>query len=69
MEELSRWGSRRSSRGADEREEKGGAKGMWQKKVAAAEIVGGTKKMENKYEKEEDIFLWERYFFREKIFF
>ena len=39
MEELSGGGSRRPSRGADEREEK----------VAAAEIVGRTKKRENIY--------------------
>ena len=44
MEELSGGGSRRPSRGADERE-----------KVAAVEIVGRTKKRENRYEKEEDI--------------
>ena len=45
MEELSGGGSRRPSRDADERE----------KKVAAVEIVGRTKKRENKYEKKEDI--------------
>ena len=68
MEELSEGGSRRPSRGVDEREEK----------VAAAEIVGRTKKMENRYEKEEDIcfseedicfsekdiFFWKIYFLR-----
>ena len=44
MEELFGGGSHRPSRGADERE-----------KVAAVEIVGRTKKRENRYEKEEDI--------------
>ena len=44
MEELFGGGSRRPSRGADESE-----------KVAAAKIVGRTKKRENRYEKEEDI--------------
>ena len=55
MEELFGRGSRRPSRGAGEREEKGVAKGVWQKKVAATEIVGRTKKRENRYEKK-DIF-------------
>ena len=43
MEELSRRGSRRPSRGADEREEKVAAKEVRQKKVVAAEIVGKGK--------------------------
>ena len=73
MEELSGGGSHRPSRGADERE-----------KVAAAKIVGRTKKRENRYENEEDIcfsekdicfskkkifFRRKRYFFREKDIF
>ena len=47
------------------------------KKVAAAEIMGRTKKRENRYEKEEDICFSEKIFgfskkdifFGEKIFF
>ena len=69
MEELSGGGgSRRPLRGADEREEK----------VAAAEILGRTKKRENRYEKAEDICFSEEdicffeediCFLRKKIFF
>ena len=70
MEELSEGGSRRLSRGVDERKEKGVAEGVWQKKVAATKIVGRTKKRENRYEKEEDIcFSEEDIFLRRKRYF